>query len=661
MKTIIKIFLVSAVVLSLDSCSDFLTERQTTTYDGAALVNSTSALESATLGVHRQFALSGFKTGAFCEWLAPASGLAIWGNTNALINPLQRWTCCLNFTRYAKHPEGYDSFKSFYKTIYLANHLLEAMEKSPVKEKNRPYWDEIQGEVYFLRAVSYFYLVRLYGDVSLYLDAPGASNEIKYQPRENFWTVYCQIIEDLDKAEAQMRNFQRMCTVSANVAGGTGGNASGRVCDYAAIAFRSLVYLTIGTLLDNPEDNFWTTDRTPAMKAAFKERLGISEPQEFFQRALADARKVIPVADGGVERQIVDKDGNTVTTTTPFALEPVYGDLFRWSEPDDWQSRERIFALPRAPESNDSGSALTMWALPCYYNDTDKVENFGRCRPDRWFFQKWCKTYPGAAGATSNIFADSDDPRMEANLAYGSYVGRNGEGERTVLNCYPTAERIKPGSDENMKRYGMPYYKKYYDPTFNNSVGNADFYVMRLAEVYLIAAEANAHLGNIEDAVGFVNRILSRARNYRDENGNVQVAASPADWVAGNFTKETLLEAIFWERCFEMPFEHHEYFDTHRYGAQWIVDNICIPKNDFLKEDEQADYTNEKGEAVKGYRSLLYGDDFQYKTTAAEVRRGLINSYPYDELVYNTELDETAQDPLYGQNPSDVCWEWHAK
>jgi len=64
---------------------------------------------------------------------------------------------------------------------------------------------------------------------------------------------------------------------------------------------------------------------------------------------------------------------------------------------------------------------------------------------------------------------------------------------------------------------------------------------------------------------------------------------------------------------------------------------------------------------VKGYRSLYYGDDFQYKTTAEEVRRGLINSYPYDELVYNTELDETLEDPLRGQNPSDVCWEWHAK
>lgn len=659
MKTIVKIFAAVLLTLSLSACSDFLKERQTTTYDGAALVNSTGALESAVLGVHRQFALSGFKTGAFCEWLAPASGLAIWGNTNALVNPMQRWTCCHNFTRYAKHPEAYDSFKSFYKTIYLANHLLEAMEKSPVKENNKPYWDEIQGEVYFLRAVSYFYLVRLYGDVSLYLDAPGASNEIKYQERENFWVVYCQIIEDLNKAQAQMRDFKRMCTVSANVAVGTGGNASGRVCDYAATAFRSLVYLTVGTLLqaeeNQPGDNFWTSDRTPAMKAAFEERLGISESGQFFQRALEDAKKVLPVAHGGVPGE----NGEL----TPFALEEVYGDLFRWSEPEDWQSLERIFALPRAPESNDAGSALTMWALPCYYNDTDKVENFGRCRPDRWFFQTWCERYGGIKSPNPNVYTGCEDPRMAVNLVYGSYLGRNGEGKRMNLNCYPTDERIKPGSDDGMKRYGMPYYKKYYDPTFNNSVGNADFYVMRLAEVYLIAAEASAHLGRLDESVGYVNHLLARARRFRNADGSVNqnTGGEPKDWVVGSFTKETLLRAIFWERCFEMPFEHHEYFDTHRYGAQWIVDNICIPKNDFLAEDEQADYTNEKGAAVKGYRSLYYGDDFQYKTTAEEVRRGLINSYPYDELVYNTELDETLEDPLRGQNPSDVCWEWHAK
>lgn len=645
MNRIIRIVVIALSGILWTGCSDFLKERETTTFDGAALVNSQASLESAVLGIHRQFALSGFKTGAFCEWLAPASGISHWGNTNALINPLKRWSCCLNFTRYANHPEAYDSFKSFYRTIYMCNHLLEAMEHSPVKEE---YKAEIEGEVLFLRAMSYFYLVRLYGDVSLYLDAPDSSDEIEYKERENFWTVYCQIVKDLSVAAGKMRSFNRMCSISAGVAGGTTGNASGRVCRHAAVACRSLVYLTIGTLLDNPADNFWTSDRTPDFF-----EIGIETPEDAFRLALADARSVIPEADGG----LTDPD----LGVTPFRLQEVYADLFRWSEPQDWQSLERVWALPRSPESNDAGSALTMWALPNYYNGTSKVENFGRCRPDRWFFQKWCETYPGARGSGSNnssIYVDSSDPRMKVNLAYNSYIGKDGK----AMNCYPADNRIYPGDDNLMKYYGLPFYVKYYDKTFDNSTGNADFYLMRLAEVYLIAAEASAHLGQLADAVGFVNPVLARARRTRDAAGNITETAEPADWTAADYAdKDALVADIFWERCFEMPFEHHEYFDTHRFGAQWLIDNIAVPKNKFLLRPEQADYTNAEGESVDGYCTVYYGKGFQYRTDVTEVRRGLISSYPYDELVYNTKLDEALQDPLKGQNPSDVCWEYHEK
>ena len=76
MKNIFRIFLLSFLTVSLVGCSDFLNERNTTTYDGAAMTSSKGALESAVLGVHRQLANSGFKSGAFCEWLAPASGVA---------------------------------------------------------------------------------------------------------------------------------------------------------------------------------------------------------------------------------------------------------------------------------------------------------------------------------------------------------------------------------------------------------------------------------------------------------------------------------------------------------------------------------------------------------------------------------------------------------
>ena len=91
MKRILNIFYVSLMMLSLTGCTDFLKERDNTSYDGAALISSKTSLESAVLGIHRQVAGSGFKSGHFCEYLAPASGLAIWGNTNALTHPQEKW------------------------------------------------------------------------------------------------------------------------------------------------------------------------------------------------------------------------------------------------------------------------------------------------------------------------------------------------------------------------------------------------------------------------------------------------------------------------------------------------------------------------------------------------------------------------------------------
>ncbi len=622
MKNIIQI---SAVVLTilLTGCSGFLDEKQGTSYDKSSMISTKDALESAMLGIHHQMAASGFKDKYFCEFLAPASGMAIWGSYGNIENPQQRWSCLHKFTRYSKHPESYTSFANFYRTIYLCNHFLDIVKDSPV---DAAYVENIVGEVHFVRAMAYFYLVRIWGDVSLHLEAPvGVSSDELYKPRENFWTVYCQIIKDLNIAEEKMRTYGDMKAIS--------GLSSGRVCNYAATACRSLVYLTIGTLLEHPDDNFWV-DREPDFS-----EIDIETSADAFEFALADAKKVIPAEHGGVGG-------------TPFRLEEVYGDLFRWTVyPDDWQSEERIWVMPRSPESNGAGSGLAMWALPNAYEGRDNGGNFGRCRPCRWFFQRWCETYGGVEGTdeghNDGIYVDCLDPRMKTNIVYNNYVGRVGASPR----CYPSKGRVKMNDDYSLKTGGIPFYKKYYDPTFNNSVGNADLYVMRLAEVYLIAAEASVYLGDRQGAVDYVNHILTRARKYRDEDDKVKVSSEPADWKVENFTDDThLLDAIFWERCFEMPFEHHEYFDTHRMGAEWIVRMISEPKNAFLKLPEQT-------EGASPYTGKYFGADFRYDTDPVLVRKGLINAYPFDELTYNPFLDVNRHDPLTGQNPVEVFWQ----
>ena len=602
--------------LLLSGCSKFLDEKQTTAYSTEDMYDTEIGLESAILGCYRQLADSGFKNTYFMEFLAPGSGLSHWGGTSSsrLTNALERWTCNLKFTRYSTHPESYTSMQRLYKAIYRCNALLENLKNSPVDEA---YKEEIEGETYFIRAVAYFWLVRLYGDVPLITVAPKSLDEL-YKPRENFWTVYAQIVKDLNEAEKKARSFDRMCGIT--------GNGAGRVCNYAATAMRSLVHLTIGTLLAHPDDNFWLPEsRTPDFS-----EIGITTANDAFTKAFDDAKDVI---DNG-----------------PFELAPTYTQLFRWTEPEDWQLRERIFVMPTTPEG--SGGDLALYTLPSGYQCGVRNNLYGRIRPTRWLFQKWCETYGGVKGSgtnQTNVYVKCADPRLEISLIYNSYLG-NATSATAKSNLYPHNSYIFLSTTESTNwQRGFPYFKKYYDPTYAGTTGYADLYVMRFAEVLLIAAEASANLATsiaddkVDQAIQYVNRLLERARKSTPDG---IPSSEPADWKASDFKdRDELINAIFWERAFELIGEQHDWFDTHRMGAKWLTENIAKPKNAFLSEPEQ--------EALRDYN---YGSNFKYDEVWTEVRKGLICAFPKDELILNTSLDVNRHDPNYGQNPQEVFW-----
>ena len=81
---------------------------------------------------------------------------------------------------------------------------------------------------------------------------------------------------------------------------------------------------------------------------------------------------------------------------------------------------------------------------------------------------------------------------------------------------------------------------------------NADYVVIRLAEIYLSAAEAILHgAGSTADALRYVNLIRGRA--------------GLAAWTAADLTLETLQD----ERCRELYTENCRRTDLIRYG-KWL-------------------------------------------------------------------------------------------
>ncbi len=107
--------------------------------------------------------------------------------------------------------------------------------------------------------------------------------------------------------------------------------------------------------------------------------------------------------------------------------------------------------------------------------------------------------------------------------------------------------------------------------------------IIRFADVLLMAAEAEAQLGNLARAQELVNMVRARAskdeswlHDYIDPSdpmggfsnkpaANYKISVYPAGAFAG-MGKETALQAIYFERKLELAMEGHRFFDLSRWG-----------------------------------------------------------------------------------------------
>jgi len=95
------------------------------------------------------------------------------------------------------------NWKPYYKAINLANTLMYYDKQVFEKDKTftQDMMDGVDAEALFIRAYAYFYLVRLWKDVPLVLEASISDTTNLYQPKSTEPVVIQQIITDLLKAK----------------------------------------------------------------------------------------------------------------------------------------------------------------------------------------------------------------------------------------------------------------------------------------------------------------------------------------------------------------------------------------------------------------------------------------------------------------------------
>ncbi|GAB3823310.1 RagB/SusD family nutrient uptake outer membrane protein [Hymenobacter jeollabukensis] len=140
-----------------------------------------------------------------------------------------------NYTIAPTNPLIFEHWSACYLGIGRANLVLERVPGISMTESIRK---RCLGEAQFLRALYYFHLVRIYGDVPLILTPPKSAAEalIARSPQEE---VYTQIVKDLNDAATNLAAFEKYT-----------GDDAGRATKWSAVGLLAKVQLTRGKMTE---------------------------------------------------------------------------------------------------------------------------------------------------------------------------------------------------------------------------------------------------------------------------------------------------------------------------------------------------------------------------------------------------------------------------
>lgn len=454
------------------------------------------------------------------------------------------------------------------------NTLNAALDRGPNTEGIAPAVKQsLLGEAHFLRALNYFTLVQQFGDVTLNLHEN--KGVVVTAVRDSAAAVYRAIIADLDSAVTMLPVTQ---------------TDVGRATKGAAMTLRSKVYLTRAYQPYSPSK------------------------QADFQAALADAKAVINSGTYSLEPVFAD---------LWCVARPADPGRTGYCENTGYQQnrKEFIFTVQFSYDltqydGNDEYNYLHLVYLGQYDNngiwvgtprDLNNGRPFRRLMPTPYELSLWNK-YIGTPGASDILDTRFDGSFQTVWIATQNNVknstgtcprctsgGTINAGDTAavyqlydvpssvrstkpyvILTPCPTDQVKTPTASTycgdrnnandgyfNWQRY--PSLKKFQDnlrANFTAQEGGKVQVVMRLGEVYLIAAEADVGLGNQAEAATFVNVLHQRAASPNHKNDyNV---------TAGQMTLDYIMD----ERERELAGEFGRWYDVVRPGPDFFLARV---------------------------------------------------------------------------------------
>lgn len=413
-------------------------------------------------------------------------------------------------------------WEQIYKIVSEANTVLSRIPASSLSDKDKVLF-EAKGK--FFRALSYRTLAYLFGGVPLLTEEiTGEKTDFTRATKKEVLTL---VIEDLKFAAANLPSITAA--------------RDGEISNLAASHLLSEVYLADGQFKNAADAATVVIDdaSTDLMLSRFGARSTI-EPGDVYwdlfqtknqNRKSANNREGIWVMQFETDVQ----GGGALSTQTAgsFQMERVHVPLFR-------DMRVNGVALFQWPVGDYTGGRGVGFLQPTrHFADSVWKSDFKTDirNANHNFVREFVATNP--ASPFYGKVVSTSNPPAGAGITYPSRVFYPYQSKATTPFNHPAGLYVNPGSSDPIKKYEV-----------KASAGGtyADQYVFRLAETYLLRAEANLGLSNQTAAAADINIVRSRAK------------ASPV--TAGEVTIDYILD----ERLRELGIEEKRMLTLMRLG-----------------------------------------------------------------------------------------------
>jgi hypothetical protein len=589
----------AATLLAASSCSDyFLDLKPTDTQTEANYYNNAAEFEAAANGTYSFY---GFKAvSETVNGTSYSSGLGdLWDNTSDVITGE---TDAAKGILAAGATDAY--WGLCYAKIRKCNVLLE-------KAATYTGTEDISKSVAtakFFRAYQYFFLLRRFGGVPVITVKLGSTSEELYAPRNSRYEVVAQILEDLN--ETTINNLPDESAYD------------GRLTKQGAQAFKARVLLFEATwekFVGTTTDGDGVTEGAGSAKPA-----NYPSVDAMLTEAASLANTVM--TSGKYELWEADAPYKEVGYSYLFNLEDENTNPMGYTKA---RNKEYILQISHDHTSNQTRTNITK----SFGGDQDnlgavtlKWMNMVPCTTDGLPYL-YSKDYRGYNRMT-DLYTNRDSrltscvkkPGQKYYSMYwqrgadastyklADYVGDDDQFPDACITYFPIMTMEGQSGFQNRKMISERKDRVDYEESYN-------YPVLRLAEIYLIYAEAKCELGNgtisDDDLNISVNLLHDRSGSARISNASVAQANANYSANTGQSSTLTMLDLIRNERAAELRCEDSRQWDLKRWGIAEAELNASrlgiVLKNPDQTDTEVVTSTTDEGQPTFFESILVYG------------------------------------------------------